>query len=156
MDYSIIKSNQPLHLPQNVCTDDNLKIQYPFSAYCEICHKIIQFHRIRLMYDHYVSNMPNPDDINAFCHYFISNYTALVKIEMVSKSVMRSIRDKRISLLAQVSELGKNLHVSLNPGVNLINLFELIHLLFLGICLMKQPINNCLHKIQTCKNFLCF
>jgi len=120
MDYSIIKSNQPLHLPQNVCTDDNLKIQYPFSAYCEICHKIIQFHRIRLMYDHYVSNMPNPDDMNAFCHYFISNYTALVKIEMVSKSVMRSIRDKRISLLAQVSELGKNFHVSLNPGVNLI------------------------------------
>ncbi len=123
MDYSIIKSNQPLHLPQNFCTDDNLKIQYPFSGYCGICHKIIQFHRTRLMYDHYVSNMPNPDDINAFCHYFISNYTALVKIEMVSKSVMRSIRDKRFSLLAQVSELGKNCHVSLNPRVNLIKHF---------------------------------
>jgi hypothetical protein len=124
MDYSIIKSNQPLHLPQNFCTDDNLKIQYPFSVYCEICHKIIQFHKIRLVYDHYTSDKANPDDINAFCQYFISNYTALVKIEMVSKSVMRSIRDKRFSLLAQVSELGKNFHVSMNPMVNLINLFE--------------------------------
>jgi len=108
IDYSIIKSNQQLLLPQNFCTNEILKTQYPFSVYCEMCHKIIQYHKIRLVYDHYRSNKPHPDDINAFCHYFISNYTALVKIEMVSKSVMRSVRDKRFSLMSQVSQLGKN------------------------------------------------
>jgi hypothetical protein len=107
-DYSIIKSNQQLHLPQNFCTNEILKTQYPFYVYCEMCEKIIQFHKIRLIYDYYISNKPNPDNINAFCHYFISNYTALVKIEMVSKSVMRSVRDKRFSLMSQVSQLGKN------------------------------------------------
>jgi hypothetical protein len=108
MDYSIIKSNQPLLLPKKFCSDDKLKTQYPFSVYCGICHKIIQYHKIRLVYDHYVSNMPNPDDIDAFCHYFVSNYTALVKIEMMSKSVLKSIRDKKFSLMSQVSELGNS------------------------------------------------
>jgi hypothetical protein len=107
-DYSIIKSNQPFLLPKNICTDDKLKTQYPFTVYCEMCHKIIQYHKIRLVYDHYRRNKPHPDDINAFCQYFISNYTAVVKIEMVSKSVMRSVRDKRFSLMSQVSQLGKN------------------------------------------------
>jgi hypothetical protein len=107
IDYSVIKSNQPFLLPENFCTDDKFKTQYPFTVYCGICHKIIQYHKIRLVYDHYVSNKPHPDDINSFCHYFISNYTALVKIEIVSKSVMRSVRDKKFSLMSQVSELGK-------------------------------------------------
>jgi hypothetical protein len=107
-EYSIIKSNQLLQLPKRFCTNDLLKVKYPFNVYCQICQKIISIHRIRLIYDHYVNNGPNPDDVDRFCRNFVAKYVALVNVEMVSKSIVRSLRDKRFSLMSQVSNLGKN------------------------------------------------
>jgi len=106
-DYSVLQSNQPFHLPQNFCTSNKLKVEYPYYVYCGLCQNIIHFHKIRLIYDYYVSNGTNPDNIDEFCHGFISKHVALVKIEMMSRSVVRSIRDKRFSLTSQVSALGK-------------------------------------------------
>jgi hypothetical protein len=105
--YNTVAANQLFHLPSNFCTNEILNIEYPYNVYCGICQKIITNHKIRLIYDYYVNKGPNPNDIDDFCQHFITKHVALVKIEMVSNSVVRSIRDKRFSFISQVSALGK-------------------------------------------------
>ena len=106
-EYIVFKSNQHLNLPPKFCADGPTSSSFPFNVYCELCRKIIRYHRMRLVYDHFVSNATNPDDFDAFCLDFISNHVALVKVEMVSKSVVRSIRDQRYSFMSKISSLGE-------------------------------------------------
>lgn len=40
------------------------------------------------------------------CKYLVSHHVAIVKVEMATKSMMRSVRDKRFSFETQLASLG--------------------------------------------------
>ena len=61
----------------------------------------------RFVYDHIVKGHPNPDQPMDFCNKFMMENLALVKVEMASKSVIRSVKDQRFNFVAKVSSLGK-------------------------------------------------
>ena len=53
------------------------------------------------------------DNVTSFCQKILSENIATVKIEMASKSIQRSVKDKRFNFSSQLSTLGKR-NLSLN------------------------------------------
>ena len=73
-----------------------------------------------LFYDHIVKNGPNPENYDEFCRYFVKNHITIVRVEMATKSIIRSLRDKRFTFENQLSTLGKYqivFIVSINLGI---------------------------------------
>ena len=81
---------------------------FPKTVFCELCGNVVRNNRMRVLYDHI---MNDGFDVNRkydeFCNKFLTENVALVKIEMVTKSITRSIKDKRYNFVAQLSSLGK-------------------------------------------------
>ncbi len=61
----------------------------------------------RFVYDYIVKGHPNPEQPKDFCNKFMMENLALVKVEMASKSLLRSVKDQRFNFVAKVSSLGK-------------------------------------------------
>jgi hypothetical protein len=59
-----------------------------------------------LFYNHIVKNGPNPAKYEEFCRYFVKNHITIVRVEMATKSIIRSLRDKRFTFENQLSTLG--------------------------------------------------
>jgi hypothetical protein len=45
--------------------------------------------------------------LETFCNTFLTQNVALVKVEMATKSLTRSLKDKRFNFVSQLSSLGK-------------------------------------------------
>ena len=74
---------------------------------CEICKNVIKFHRIKLTYDFILDIGLDPSKPDAFCNQFIKENVATVKVEMATRSIVRSVKDKRFNFVGQLSSLGK-------------------------------------------------
>jgi hypothetical protein len=109
LSFSIFESKTSFENPGEFCTKtyDNMKKtrDFPKTVFCELCGNVVRNNRIRVNYDHI---MNDGFDVNrTFCDKFLTDNVALVKIEMVTKSITRSIKDKRYNFVAQLSSLGK-------------------------------------------------
>jgi hypothetical protein len=69
---------------------------------------VIKYYKIRLLYNTIVSNDQTPLFLRTFCKKFLPENVVLVKVEMASKAITRSIKDKRFNFAAQLSSLGKD------------------------------------------------
>jgi hypothetical protein len=47
--------------------------------------------------------------LETFCNTFLTQNVALVKVEMATKSLTRSLKDKRFNFVSQLSSLGKGI-----------------------------------------------
>jgi hypothetical protein len=57
--------------------------------------------------EYFINNRdPSPEKFTTFCEFLIRNHVSVVRIEIGSKSVIRSVRDKRISFENQLAALG--------------------------------------------------
>ena len=91
---SIFESSRPL--------DNTREIAYQTKSFCDyISAKYRGFH----LYNYIVNDLPKPDEFD-FCEYLVKNEMVVVKIEMATGSVIRSIRDKRFTFESQLSALG--------------------------------------------------
>ena len=50
----------------------------------------------------------DPSNFDEFCNKFLKENVAVVKVEMATKSLTRSLKDKRFNFVSQLSSLGKN------------------------------------------------
>ena len=103
---SIFESTRPLEIP--TCSEFSTKnYEYPSRVLCEICKNVIKFHRIKLTYDFILDLGLDPTKPDAFCNQFIKENVATVKVEMATRSIVRSVKDKRFNFVGQLSLLGK-------------------------------------------------
>jgi hypothetical protein len=73
-----------------------------------LCRKIVKSYKARFLYNYIVKkNEPNPDHWDTFCDTLLTQNVALVKVEMATKSLTRSLKDKRFNFVSQLSSLGK-------------------------------------------------
>jgi hypothetical protein len=110
-------SNKEIETPNGFCANDKLKRKYPFTVFCRVCQMIIKSYRIRFLYEYYVNEGPNPDDFEEFCRKFVSENLALVKVEMASEAITRSIKEKRFNFVNKLSSLGEILFYQLSSNV---------------------------------------
>jgi hypothetical protein len=113
--FSVFESSKQIENPPDYCHNKKLKNEYPFTVFCSMCRKIIKSQRIRFIYENIVnggldpdifSNQPN-NNLEHFCDQFIKENVALVKVEMATKSLTRSLKDKRFNFVSQLSSLGE-------------------------------------------------
>jgi hypothetical protein len=64
---------------------------------------------MRFKYESIVNNALDPGSVEKFCKKFLMENVALVKVEMATKSLTRSIKDKRFNFVSQLSSLGKQI-----------------------------------------------
>ena len=57
------------------------------------------------LYNYIVRGLPDPTEMD-FCFHLLKNEVAIVKIEMATGSVIRSVKDKRITFESQLASLG--------------------------------------------------
>jgi hypothetical protein len=62
---------------------------------------------MRFVYDNIMKGSPNPDNLDEFCNKFVHQNVAIVKIEMATKFITRSVKDERNSFVSQLSSIGK-------------------------------------------------
>ena len=79
---------------------------YPNFALCTFCKNTHKNYLIKFQYESIVKNEPNPNSLNDFCKKFLMENVALAKVEMATKSLTKSIKDKRFNFVSQVSSLG--------------------------------------------------
>ncbi len=93
---------------------DTSKQIYDFAEYCNPSNKLFYYlknfttahHHFGLFYNHIVNDGPDPYDYQTFCRYLLQNHITIVKVELTTKRIMRSVRDKRFSFENQLSTLG--------------------------------------------------
>ena len=107
--FSVFPSVKDLEIPKNFCSDQKIKDEFPFPIFCSLCKNVIKTHRMRFYYDHVINGASNPDDLDEFCHKFIHENVAVVKIEMATKFITRSVKDRRNSFVSQLSSIGKQI-----------------------------------------------
>ena len=113
--FSVYESSKKIENPIDYCHNEKLKNDYPFTVFCAMCRKIIKSQHIRFIYENIVNGGPDPDifsnplnnNLEHFCNKFIAENVALVKVEMATKSLTRSLKDKRFNFVSQLSSLGK-------------------------------------------------
>jgi hypothetical protein len=105
--FSVFPSIKDLVIPPNFCSDENIKDEFPFPIYCSLCKNIIKTHKMRFVYDNIMKGSPNPDNLDEFCNKFVHQNVAIVKIEMATKFITRSVKDERNSFVSQLSSIGK-------------------------------------------------
>jgi len=57
---------------------------------------IINNYFMRFKYESIVNKATDPESPNYFCKHFLMNNVALVKVEMATKSWMKSIKEKKV------------------------------------------------------------
>jgi len=107
-DFGTIQSMKPFEIKEGAFCTDNLNKDENQMIFCKMCETTLKYHRIRILYDHFVNGGPSPDNIDEFCQYFIANHVTLVQIEMVSKSIIRSVKDKRHTFVSKLSSVGES------------------------------------------------
>jgi len=71
--------------------------------------------KLQFMMDYYLKNTgPDPDDPMAVCDYISKNHLSIIRIDMASKSAVRSIRNEKINFENQLATLGKICFTILN------------------------------------------
>jgi hypothetical protein len=89
--------------------------EYPYNVMCNICRKVIQAYRMRFIYENITEGKPHPGRFSAgneknqfdiFCKNFVDDNVAFVKVELATKSITRSLKDKRMNFVSQLSSLG--------------------------------------------------
>jgi hypothetical protein len=109
--FSIFESRIPLEYSDFDCKSFQIvhtKRDYPNYVFCDLCRKIVKSYKARFLYNYIVKkNEPNPNRWDTFCDTFLTQNVALVKVEMATKSLTRSLKDKRFNFVSQLSSLGK-------------------------------------------------
>ena len=105
----------PLDNPGKYCekskSSEKISVAYPYNVLCDICRKYVTHNRVKLTYDYVVKNSTNPDDFyNVVCNDFLMENVAVIKVELSSPTLTRSVRDKRFNFEGQLSDLGKRHH----------------------------------------------
>lgn len=87
--------------------------QLDFDFYCSsvptkiYAGHLLQKHKLWFQLQGLVNNIPrNIDDEHEICKYLLKNHVVIVKVELASKAIMRSVRDKRFPFEAQLASLG--------------------------------------------------
>ncbi len=104
--FSVFVTRKPISTPTNFCSDERIKSEYPFTVLCQLCRNVITKQRIRFVYEQIMNGWPDPNNLDGFCSKFVIENVALVKVEMVAKSLTRSVKDKRFNFVDQLSSLG--------------------------------------------------
>ena len=106
--FSVFESVIKIKNPINFCDKGNKKSsEFPYTVYCSICKKILKTQKIRFIYENAINGWPIPDLTDDFCNKFLRENIALVKVEMATKSITRSLKDQRTNFVSQLSSLGK-------------------------------------------------
>ena len=87
--------------------DDLKEFCDPGNAFYFEFKNFINKQHFGLRYNHIVNGGPNPDEYDTICRYLLQNHVTIVKVEMATKSIIRSLRDKKFSFENQLSTLGK-------------------------------------------------
>jgi hypothetical protein len=104
--FSVFVTRKPISTPTNFCSDKRIKSEYPFTVLCQLCRNVITKQRIRFVYEQIMNGWPDPNNLDGFFSKFVVENVALVKVEMVAKSLTRSVKDKRFNFVDQLSSLG--------------------------------------------------
>jgi hypothetical protein len=97
-----------LYPPGEICQST----EYPYTVICEICRKVTKAYRIRFLFENITEGKPYPghsyagNEFDQFCKNFVDDNVALVKVELATKSITRSLKDKRMNFVRQLSSLG--------------------------------------------------
>ena len=62
---------------------------------------------MKFIYNHVMDGGPDPEVPREFCSKMIRENFAVVKVEMASKSVTRTVKDQRFNLVSKVASLGE-------------------------------------------------
>ena len=105
----------PLDNPGKYCEKskslEKISVVYQYNVLCDICRKYVTHNRVKLTYDYVVKNSTNPDDFyNVVCNDFLMENVAVIKVELSTPTLTRSVRDKRFNFEGQLSDLGKRHH----------------------------------------------
>ena len=109
------------------CLNDCQNIVYTFSESSrpildrlKLCEHIVGVfggfvkydYSMDLSYKHYVTNDgPDPESYNDICEYLVKNYISVIKVEIGTKSVIKSIRDVKTTFETQLSAIGNHLEI---------------------------------------------
>ncbi len=120
------------------------KQQIDLNEYCSYASPILQYASY-IMNNHklwfYVSSlkehnkMPSPLTFTNVCKYLVQHRLVVVKVEMATKSMMSSVRDRRFSFEAQIASLGSPYLIDYLPFVLLYrftSFFQAEHLVCLS------------------------
>ena len=106
--FSVFESRIPIENLYCIDTSTNRKLkEYPYSVLRNLCEKILRTHYLRFVYNHIVDSGPDPSNTEAFCNKLLRESASVVKVEMATKSLTRSLKDKRFNFVSQLSSLGK-------------------------------------------------
>lgn len=112
--FSVFDFSKPIDFSELDCAKydkSNGKRDNPKYVFCDLCKRIIKHYKIRLLYNFEIDVELSKNKFNDFCQKMISKNVATVKIEMATKSITRSVKDKRFSVSGQLSSLGKKLQI---------------------------------------------
>jgi len=104
---SVFESSKIIENPAKFCSIEKIRREYPYSVFCGLCNAIVKTKRFRLMYENIVNGGLDPINLDNFCNAFIQKNIAVVKVEMATKSITRSLKDTRFNFVTQLSSLGK-------------------------------------------------
>ena len=64
-----------------------------------------------LTYKRYILNIgpPDPDSLDDICEYVVKNFVSVIRVEIGTKSVIKSVRDVKTTFETQLSAIGKEL-----------------------------------------------
>jgi hypothetical protein len=103
--FSVFESRIPI--VNFYCNNTQTKIkEYPYSVLCNLCNEIWKTHYLGFLHNYIVLDGPDPSKYEAFCNTLLSEHVSVVKIEMATKSLTRSLKDKRFNFVSQLSSLG--------------------------------------------------
>ena len=94
--------------------DEKTKSAYPIFLLCDLCKSILRCNNIRILAE-FVDNINELKSIkehgitDELCIKILNKNVATVKVEMATKSITKSVKDKRYTFTAQVSSLGTNI-----------------------------------------------
>jgi len=95
--FSIIDTRQILNV-KKVCAGE---LPLDYSYHLSYTHKL--WFSINNLKGLEMNRSPTEQDL---CKYFLTNHFTAVKVEIATKSMMRSVRDRRFSFETQLSSLG--------------------------------------------------
>ena len=81
---------------------------YPYQVLCKLCKRLVRSFKMKFIYSHVMDGDPDPEVLRDFCFKMIRENFAVVKVEMATKSITRTVKDQRYNLVSKVSSLGKS------------------------------------------------
>ena len=107
--FSVIETKVSISEPGHYCNNYITKKtgKYPYSVFCKMCVKMIKKFRAKFSYEHVVNGGPNPLTLDVFCNEILTKNIALVKVEMATKHLTKSVKDMRFNFVSKLSTLGE-------------------------------------------------